>query len=317
MSRALALVGDSGFGIGFGHLSRLISLYEKFIFTNKVCMHGRFEHTESFTRIISQHKISLECICQKQPKTIITDSYNNEIFTDLKFGGDYKLVQLIDEISPSFFADAYIKVSPIKNWLPLNPKALVKNFNNDPLLRRQFFESPKFVTSKSPKIKKLLILVGGSENSKLLLRAVADSVATINGKIQMCFATNDTSLYFFAQKLKYKVVEYEANFQKMISSYNLVISAAGVTAWELLASDANCILISTALNQNYQLEYLRKNFHVRGLEFSSSNYSFSRDLNILISDALNNTISVQSNNSSKVFDGVTKINEWLEANNLI
>ena len=182
MSRTLALVGDSGFGIGFGHLSRLISLYEKFATTNEVCFHGKFEHTESFTRIISQHKISLDCRCRKQPQTVITDTYNNEVITDLDFSGEYKLVQLIDEISPGFFANAYIKVSPIKNWLPLNPQALIKNFDNDPLLRRQFFETQKYSNSKSLETKKILVIVGGSENSKLLLSAIADSVEVLNGK---------------------------------------------------------------------------------------------------------------------------------------
>lgn len=317
MNRTLALVGDSGFGIGFGHLSRLISLYEKFTTTNDVCFHGKFEHTDSFARIINQHEISLDCICQKQPQTVITDTYNNEVITNLNFSGEYKLVQLIDEISPDFFADAYIKVSPIKNWLPLNPQALIKNFDNDPLLRRQFFESQKYSNSKSLETKKLLVIVGGSENSKLLLSAIADSVKDLNGKNQISFATNETNMHFFAKKLMYEVVPYEENFQSMISSYDLVVSAAGVTAWELLASNANCILVSTALNQNYQLEYLRKNFNVRGLEFSSSNHNFSRDLNIMILDALYNAQSDKNNFRSKVSDGVTRVSEWLVSNNLI
>ena len=124
-------------------------------------------------------------------------------------------------------------------------------------------------------------------------------------------------MHFFAKKLMYEVVPYEENFQSMISSYDLVISAAGVTAWELLASNANCILVSTASNQNYQLEYLRKNFDVRGLEFSSSNHSFSRELNIMILDALHNAQSDKNNYRSKVSDGVTKVSEWLVSNNLI
>jgi spore coat polysaccharide biosynthesis predicted glycosyltransferase SpsG len=317
MIRTLALVGDSGFGIGFGHLSRLISLYEKFATTNDVCFHGKFEHTDSFTRIINQHKISLDCICRKQPQTVITDTYNNEVITNLNFSGEYKLVQLIDEVSPDFFADAYIKVSPIKNWLPLNPHALIKNFENDPLLRRQFFEPQKYSISKFLETKKLLVIVGGSENGKRLLSAIADSVKDLNGKYQLSFATNETNMHFFAKELMYEVVSYEENFQSMISGYDLVISAAGVTAWELLASDANCILVSTALNQNYQLEYLRKNFDIRGLEFSSSNHSFSRDLNIMILDALNNAQAIKNNYRSKVSDGVTKISEWLVSYNLI
>lgn len=317
MIKTLALVGDSGFGIGFGHLSRLISLYEKFATTNDVCFHGKFEYTDSFARIINQHEISLDCICRKQPQTVITDTYKNEVITNLNFSGEYKLVQLIDEISPKFFADAYIKVSPIKNWSPLNPQALIKNFDNDPLLRRQFFESQKYSNSKSLETKKLLVIVGGSENSKLLLSAIADSVKDLNGKNQISFATNETHLHFFAKKLMYEVVPYEENFQSMISSYDLVISAAGVTAWELLASNANCILVSTASNQNYQLEYLRKNFDVRGLEFSSSNHSFSRDLKIMILDTLHNAQSDKNNYRSKVSDGVTKVSEWLVSNNLI
>jgi len=315
--RTLALVGDSGFGIGLGHLSRLVSLYEKFATTYDVCLHGKFEHTDSFARIINQYEISLDCICRKQPQTVITDTYNNEVITNLNFSGDYKLVQLIDEISPDFFADAYVKVSPIKSWLPLNPHALIKNFDNDPLLRRQFFESQKYITSKSPKIKKILVIAGGSENGKELLSAVADSAKDFNRNNQMSFATNETNMHFFAKKLMYEVVPYEENFQSMISSYDLIISAAGVTAWELLASDANCILVSTALNQNYQLEYLRKNFDVRGLEFSSSNHSFSRDLNIMILDALNNAQTAKHNYRPKVSDGVTKVSEWLVSNNLI
>ena len=237
-------------------------------------------------------------------------SANNHKYKELKS-------QLIDEISPKFFADAYIKVSPIKNWSPLNPQALIKNFDNDPLLRRQFFESQKYINSKSLETKKLLVIVGGSENSKLLLSAIADSVKDLNGKNQISFATNETDMHFFAKKLMYEVVPYEENFQSMISSYDLVISAAGVTAWELLASNANCILVSTASNQNYQLEYLRKNFDVRGLEFSSSNHSFSCDLNIMILDALHNAQSDKNNYRSKVSDGVTKVSEWLVSNSLI
>ena len=132
-SKVIAMVGSSGFDSGYGHLRRLVSLSSVLEYTNILCLHGNFEETNEFYNAIESSSELNKCKCNKQPDMVIFDSYSTKVLSSLEFKSSPKLIQLVDELSPKLWADAYIKASPTRDWKPLNELAPIKEFKNSPL----------------------------------------------------------------------------------------------------------------------------------------------------------------------------------------
>ena len=89
------------------------------------------------------------------------------------------------------------------------------------------------------------------------------------------------------------------------NGFDLVISACGVTAWELLFTNTPCFFIGTVKNQQKQLDYFIINGLADGLMFSES------------SQFVENTahkLNTYSNNfgASNIDNGRKKVVDWLE-----
>jgi spore coat polysaccharide biosynthesis predicted glycosyltransferase SpsG len=317
VKKVVALLGSSGYGIGFGHLFRLISLSQVLSQRAIVCFHGSFEPTENFKSICEEYKISTDCLCKGSPNTVVIDTYDPQLLEQNIFNKNAKVVQLVDELSPEIIADAYIKVSPTKEWKPLNISAHVKEFSNDPLLRRQFFQKKLNIDYNKPPTNRVLVLIGGSSESKVVLKLIKSSLNISSRNLCAYLATNDSKLADFAESLDFKIVPYLDNFYELISNYDFVISAAGVTAWELLLLKAKFILISLADNQNYQINYLNRVFGIQGLIYDKKLKKIEPDLSQAINMESGEIKNRRDDSAEDISDGAVKINEWLSALNLV
>ena len=130
-------------------------------------------------------------------------------------------------------------------------------------------------------------------------------------------ATNDSKLADFAESLGFKIVPYLDDFYELISNYDFVISAAGVTAWELLLLKAKFILISLADNQNYQINYLNRVFGIQGLIYDKKLKNIEPDLSQAINMESGEIKNGRDGSAGDISDGAVKINEWLSALNLV
>jgi spore coat polysaccharide biosynthesis predicted glycosyltransferase SpsG len=317
VKKVVALLGNCGYGIGFGHLFRLISLSQVLSQGSIVCFHGSFESTENFKRIREEYKISTNCLCKGSPNTVVIDTYDPQLLEQNIFNKNAKIVQLVDELSPDIIADAYIKVSPTKEWKPLNINAHVKEFSNDPLLRRQFFQKQLNIDYNKPPTNRVLVLIGGSSESKEVLKLIKSSLNISARNSSAYLATNDSKLADFAESLDFKIVPYLDNFYELVSNYDFVISAAGVTAWELLLLKAKFILISLADNQNYQIKYLNRVFGIQGLIYDKKLKEIEPDLSQAINMELGEIKNRRDYSAGNISDGAVNINVWLSALNLV
>ena len=256
-SKVIAMVGSSGFDSGYGHLRRLVSLSSVLEHTNILCLHGNFEETNEFYNAIESSSELNKCKCNKQPDTVIFDSYSTKVLSSLEFKNSPKLIQLVDELSPKLWADAYIQASPTRDWKPLNELAPIKEFKNSPILRREFFSNKMHPVHRKDKINSILVLTGSSNLSKKTLQYLSEISTSYLTGFTFVVATNDDKLSEFSKSLGFVIVPYLNDFCTLVNDYRLVVSAGGVTAWELLKLDSNCIILSLADNQNFQLEYLK------------------------------------------------------------
>lgn len=316
-SKVIAMVGSSGFDSGYGHLRRLVSLSSVLENTNILCLHGNFEETNEFYNAIESSSELNKCKCNKQPDTVIFDSYSTKVLSSLDFKNSPKLIQLVDELSPKLWADAYIQASPTRDWKPLNELAPIKKFKNNPILRREFFSNRMHSVHRKDKINSILVLTGSSNLSKKILQYLSEiSTSHLTG-FTFVVATNDDKLSEFSKSLGFVIVPYLNDFCTLVNDYRLVVSAGGVTAWELLKLNSNCVILSLAGNQNLQLEYLKKHYDILGLIFDLNNSSLKTELRDAILKSLNPPKVINVRQRPTIHDGAVGAVDWLKKLNLI
>ena len=315
--KIIALVGSSGFDSGYGHLRRLVSLSSVLEYNNILCLHGNFEETKEFYNVIENSSELNKCKCDRQPDTVIFDSYNTKVLSSLEFKNSPKLIQLVDELSPKLWADAYIKASPTHDWRPLNELAQIKEFKNNPILRREFFSNNKNSAHRKDMLSSILVLTGSSNLSKQVLRYLSEISSSYLSGFTFVIATNDEKLGEFSKSLGFVIVPYLNDFRTLVNDYRLVLSAGGVTAWELLKLNSNCIILSLADNQNLQLEYLKKHYNIIGLKFDPSNFSLKTELRDAILKSLNPSEVIKVHQSPTIHDGAVDAVDWLKELNYV
>ena len=315
--KVIALVGSSGFDSGYGHLRRLVSLSSVLEYSNILCLHGEFEETKEFYNVIESSIELKKCKCNGQPDTIIFDSYNTEILSSLKFINMPKLIQLVDELSPKLWADAYIKASPTRDWKPVNELAQIKEFKNNPILRREFFSSSNNYAYRENLVNSILVLTGSSNLSKQVLIYLNDIASKDLLGFTLVVATNDDKLGEFSKSIGFAVVPYLSDFRSLVNDYRLIVSAGGVTAWELLKLNSKCIILSLADNQNLQLEYLKIHYNVIGLKFDPKNFSLKTELRDAILKSLNPSEVIKVHQSPTIHDGAVDAVDWLKELNYV
>ena len=316
-SKVIALVGSSGFDSGYGHLRRLVSLSSVLEYSNVLCLHGNFEETKEFYNVIESSSELNKCKCDRQPDTVIFDSYSTKVLSSLECKNSPKLIQLVDELSPKLWADAYIKASPTRDWKPLNKLAPIKEFTNNPILRQEFFSSNENPVHSKDMLNNILILTGSSNLSKQVILYLSEISSSYLSEYSFVVATNDEKMGEFSKSLGFVTVPFLNDFQTLVNGYRLVVSAGGVTAWELLKLNSNCIILSLADNQNLQLEYFKMHYNIIGLIFDPNNSSLKTELCDAILESLNSLEAIKVRQRPTIHNGAVAAVDWLKELNFV
>jgi spore coat polysaccharide biosynthesis predicted glycosyltransferase SpsG len=256
----IALICNANSEIGFGHLSRLIAISEAMPSENKFCLHGEIEKSETINNMIRNTGISLVCCCEMKPYLVFVDTYDIEVFSSIIFNSKPYVVSLIDDSSPIIEANLYVEASPVKSDKKV-PKELLLKFERSPLLRRQFFdfsEIPKPDGNDESGLNALIIL-GSTSNWERLLHLMVEAIRSFPKIQTLSVLTSDRRIVAYSDTLGLKTINPRRSLDLIVKDFDFVISAAGVTAWELIALKVNCLLMALVDNQLVQLDYLIQN----------------------------------------------------------
>ncbi len=298
--------------VGYGHLSRLTAITEELVFRkHQYCFHFSNSDDRIANEIMKASGLSFGCRCDDSPNFLIIDSYNvdtKKLVSTLH--RRTKILQIVDDVNPKFYADAYLQASPISSWVPDNNCAEILEFIASPILRKRFDSNNLVKTSKNHKNYKILISIGASDAIEQIVDSIIKTIENSqfrSHQIYCLLSGNDlNSLRSFL--LKHKVIPIEPGISvvDIAFDFDFVISACGVTAWELITSGIPCVLIGCAENQRNQLSYFLKLNIADGLMFENQN-----DFVISLTEKLNRFSTLEI--IDEICNGRIRAVDWIES----
>lgn len=293
---------DCGADSGYGHLARVLAVAESMKFSGCKCFFASNTLlTDKARQMIRGSGLDIfEHIPSKFDLHII-DKYSKraEIFV----GRANKVIQFVDQSSPDLDADAYVSVSPTNNWTL--QKNLHKPFLNDPPLRTEVIKLAGQDSFPS-KNNRILFLFGGA-NQALLKNSVIQTVREHSSKMRLDILVNPMETVSSTRGTNIDLVVAKAGLMNVISDYEMIVSACGVSAWELLALRKRVCFYSLIDNQDFQLAEISKLGHNLVLEMDSDRSTFKN-----LTERLENLMGKQPKSNFPLrLDGAAKISEFI------
>jgi UDP-2,4-diacetamido-2,4,6-trideoxy-beta-L-altropyranose hydrolase len=297
--------------IGLGHLTRCIALAEELNSRGyKVCFNHLSRIDSRGIGIMSQSNLTLECACNGKPDIVIVDSYESDFINSFSTSLEHKLVLLVDEISPDVYADHYLQASPIRFWKPKNTLGSVFEFNCNPILRIGF-DNFKLKSDKNVSKAGILISLGAANNRETILKILVkilrkfpqfrSQISVVSGGV------NQSQLESQCADLGLHLLIGSYDLKTLCDDNSFVISAGGVTSWELITSEVPGFLIGVAQNQSLQINYLNENKLRPGILFENEK-KFAEDLHQLL---MNEDFSTLYSPQKLIKNGRIQAVNWL------
>lgn len=269
--------------VGLGHLSRCVAIAEELKQRKIIVCFNHFCNFDSFgAKFLHSSNFQSTCVCNSNPNLIIIDDYKIHNLDSIKLDPGVKRLQIVDDTSPAYLADGYIQASPIKNWQPANLEAPIFEFRNNPILRSNFDAKVVRSSEVSAPLKILVILGAASHFAEIcskLLSALSKVEAPRIEKIAIFNPKKFTIPEFEPHALT--MLTDNLDLEKIYPEFNFVISAAGVTAWELTAIGIPGFVLGVSDNQQLQLNYLIENQIRIGVNYFNNN-NFDYDLRFIL-----------------------------------
>lgn len=304
----IALICSANSDIGFGHLSRLIAISEAVPSENKFCLHGEIEKSETVDNMIRNTGISLVCCCEMMPYLVFVDTYDPKLFSNQIFKSKPYVVSLIDDSSPIIDANLYVEASPVKSEKKI-PKDLTLKFEKSPLLRRKFFdysEIPKPDRNVESGLNALIIL-GSTSNWERVLCLVVKAIRNFPKIQTLSVLTGDPRIVEYSETLGLNAINPRRTLDLIVRDFDFVISAAGVTAWELLALKVNCLLMALVDNQLVQLDYFIQNELAFCVDLTDIDKSEVAEIEEVLKDYLKNLDTSSEKYTIGLTNGVERL----------
>ena len=297
--------------VGLGHLTRCIALAEELNSRGyKVCFNHLSRIDSRGLAIMSQSNLTLECSCNRKPDIVIVDSYELDFINSFSTSLEHKLVLLVDEISPDVYADHYLQASPIRFWKPKNTLAGVFEFNRNPILRLEF-DNFKIKSDKNTSRSGTLISLGAANNRETILKILVKTLRKFpqfRSQISVVAGgVNQSRLESQCADLGLKLLIGSYDLKTLCDDNSFVISAGGVTSWELISLEVPGFLIGVAQNQSLQIDYLNESKLRRGIVFENEK-KFTEDLHQLL---LNEDFSTLYSPRKLIENGRIQAVNWL------
>jgi spore coat polysaccharide biosynthesis predicted glycosyltransferase SpsG len=297
--------------VGLGHLSRCIALAEELNSRGYETCFAHFSELDVRGQsLLLNSDLSLTCECTGIPVAVICDSYDLNFISRIDLGTNSKLVLLADDVSLPFKADGYIEASPVKDWVPLNEKAPIFRFDANPILRRQFDASTISFDFDTP-FDLLMTFGAGKELESIMnsLIPIIEGSSLFTRKVTL-LSGEDLNSIDLAQsdKVEIEILRGTYNLRDLISNKTFVISAAGVTAWELITLGVPGYLIAVAENQYEQLDYFNRLGLREGIVYRNPS-QLATEVNRLVES--NNFIDAAKQAKSLIGSGRVESINWL------
>lgn len=289
-----------------GHLTRVLSLFEEIVESDtNVCLHGPIVVNSKIKALLHQSGVAKVCRCSEKADVLIWDSYENEdfskVFHNLK-------IQIIDEASKIHPADGYIEGSPIMNN-KLTRTLPIFEFKNSPMLRKSItsqYEARNLKLSDIFLYKediKILILLGGS-NQQNHIDLITSSFYSSDNRLKFFTPLSKTNSKKNGISKRVQEIKFEANLASLVKNFDIVLSAAGMTSWELIALGIPGAIFPIVDNQNYQFEYLVSNNLFFGVSLTSKKIININDYIKELSISKRSRKLIDINTPTKIFDWI-------------
>ena len=220
-----------------------------------------------------------------------------------------RIIQIVDDINKPFFADGYIEASPINHWKPMNQNASILEFKMSPILRMRFENSALKSKVEFTSNSKVLITLGSSSLTIDILKALVSAIRVSKFSAHDLYISTNSNgspmINLVATELGVKSLGSLNGSPEIFNGFDLVISACGVTGWELLLSNSPCFFIGTVNNQQSQLDYFINNNLADGLMFSENHMFIENTVQKL-------NVFTNNFNLRNINNGRKNVVDWLE-----
>jgi UDP-2,4-diacetamido-2,4,6-trideoxy-beta-L-altropyranose hydrolase len=262
MNREFIIRTTQGNEIGFGHFYRCLSLASKLIASG---YDVKFILNNNETKdILKKLKIPFrelkdvneeECLmkCKKivNNKTILIVDlpFHNEVYSK-EFQNICDTVIIDDLGNKSIFSEFLLNGSIVKDY----HKYKIENINSKlflgsdyMIIREEFLENRNLVNISQNPIKKILVTFGGNDDLGLSFK-IAPILANMSYEITVILGQNSQKNENY-EKIKnfnnIKIKKIVNNMASEMIKYDLIISAAGITSYELASLGIPTIFIPT------------------------------------------------------------------------
>lgn len=268
MSKLRSVVFDIECGptSGYGHLSRVLAIAEIMQEMNIECfIKSESQLTERGLQMMARSNIPHQIRMPARFDLQVVDRYTPK--QNFKFAN--RIVQLVDQTSVDLEADAYISVSPTKNWS--QKKKFHKPFLNDPPLRKSI---ARLATQQTGTQNERILFLSGGTNQSDLKNSIIDTLKLQASKLPIDILIDSSESIIDTKGTDVNLVYSRKGLLDAISNYDMVVSACGVSAWELIALKKRVCLFSLVENQEFQLNEMKKSGHCLTLEMSKDRLAF-------------------------------------------
>jgi spore coat polysaccharide biosynthesis predicted glycosyltransferase SpsG len=183
-------------------------------------------------------------------------------------------------------------------------------FNRNPILRL-CFDKFKVETGKNASKSGILISLGAANNRETILKILVETLRKFHqfgSQIAVVAGgANQSQLKSQCADLGLNLLSGSYDLKTLCDDYSFVVSAGGVTSWELISLEVPGFLIGVAQNQSLQINYLNESNLRRGIVFENEK-KFTEDLNQLL---MNENFSTLYSPRKLIENGRIQAVNWL------
>jgi len=326
------ILTEGGNGIGLGHISRCVSLYDEVLSRGidaEFIVYGDIEGTEILKdkNILNANWLNIEYLRENITKEdyVIVDSYK----------ADKEIYNIIAQISKkSLYIDDFGRLDYPKGII-LNPSLDSRHINYSNTSKNILLVGPKYVIIRSSfigierkhiqkEVKRVLVVMGGTD-VRNIIPLIIDKICKENQDIFFDIVLGNLhckseNININLENINFHVNVSEKEMSQIMVNCDMAITAAGQTIYELLATKTPFIAVQVVDNQANNIMSI-KEYLSSEIVLKYDDYNFVQKLQKAFEDLksveLRKTLVEKMNN---LIDGMGRkriINALLDSTNVL
>lgn len=259
------LRADASHAQGTGHVMRCVALseallkqgHEVALMTNNSgipWLEQLIANLEYKIFRVEQHSIDFDLVRSHSPDWLVTDSFEIQAETVSLVKSVCKSVVILDGSTRGIDADLYLDQN-MKSFISqdeLPPGARLLEGNRFLLLREAVFSKIGKSTNGFNEIPRIVAFAGGSDPTNLMVD-IADVIRELDIEFTATLVVSagniSTVEQLLCSKSNIEIISPDSNIYELVNSSDIVISAAGTSAWEICTLQKPSVLIAAVENQ--------------------------------------------------------------------